>query len=272
MDLLKFDGIHKSYTRGGMFGDRQRHAVLKGVHLSIAPGSCIGLLGRSGSGKSTLGRIALGIEAPDAGTVLYDGAAIDQMPAARFRDFRRNNQVVFQNSLGSVNPRFTAGQIVAEPLKNFKSSTAAALKEKINDLLTQVGLRREDADKYPHQFSGGELQRVCIARAIALNPRLIVLDEAVSSLDMVVQSRIIDLLMALRDAAGIAYLFISHDLRVLAKIADRLAVLHDGRIVEDVDLTEPRQQAYHPALIELIGAVLPPISEWSKRRNEAICV
>ena len=181
------------------------------------------------------------------------------MTCEQSRGYRRNCQVVFQNSLGSVNPRFTAGQVIAEPLHNFESMERKQAKQKIDDLLEKVGLHPSDADKYPHQFSGGELQRVCIARAIALNPRLIVLDEAVSSLDMVIQSKIIALLKSLQKTMGIAYLFISHDIRVLMKMADTLAVLHEGTVVETVDLKKSENRSYHPALTELVAAVLPPV-------------
>jgi nickel transport system ATP-binding protein len=180
------------------------------------------------------------------------------MTRAEYRGFRRNVQVVFQNSLGSVNPRFTAARIIAEPLLNFESFSPRALDRKIGELLEQVGLSAADMGKYPHQFSGGELQRICIARAVSLSPKLIVLDEAVSSLDMLVQARIIDLLTELQRSLGTAYLFISHDIRVLVKMADQMAVLSDGRIVEYVDPDRGTRRDSHPAFTALIDAVLPP--------------
>lgn len=259
MTLLSLKGIGKSYHRGSMWGSQNRVEVLKNVNLSIAPGACLGLIGRSGAGKSTLSRIVMGLERPDTGEVDYDGIALTKMTREQSRIYRRNCQVVFQNSLGSVNPRFTAGQVIAEPLHNFESMDRKQVKQRIEDLLEKVGLHPSDANKYPHQFSGGELQRVCIARAIALNPRLIVLDEAVSSLDMVIQSKIVALLKTLQKTLGIAYLFISHDIRVLLKIADSLAVLHDGVVVETVNLTKGEKRNYHPALTEMVTAVLPPV-------------
>ena len=259
MTLLSLRGIGKSYHSGGMWRTQNRVEVLKNVNLSIAPGACLGLIGRSGAGKSTLSRIVLGLERPDTGQVNYDGVALTEMTPEQSRMYRRNCQVVFQNSLGSVNPRFTAGQVIAEPLYNFETMDRDRVKQRIIDLLEKVGLHPSDANKYPHQFSGGELQRVCIARAIALNPRLIVLDEAVSSLDMVIQSKIVALLKSLQKTMGIAYLFISHDIRVLLKMADTLAVLHEGTVVETVDLKKSEQRNYHPALTELVAAVLPPV-------------
>ncbi len=258
MELLDLKGVCKSYRRGGIFNAENKFDVLTDIHIHIAPGTCLGLLGRSGSGKSTLGRLALGLERPDAGAVFYRGKSVWDMPKKEYREFRRNIQVVFQNSPGSVNPRFTAAQIIAEPLRNFEPGD---FRRKIAGLLEQVGLRPEDGAKYPHQFSGGELQRVCIARAIALNPRLIILDEAVSSLDMLIQARIIELLRTLQRSLGTAYLFISHDIRVLVKMADRLAVLNNGHIVEELSLSDSLSRPYHPAFAELIQAILPPEPE-----------
>jgi len=259
MNLIDLENVGKSYRPGGIFSTAPPVAVLENIDLSIAPGTCMGLLGRSGSGKSTLGRLVLGLERPDAGKIRYEGKSIREMNRTEYREFRRNVQVVFQNSLGSVNPRFTAAQIIAEPLKNFESLSPRTLERKIGGLLEQVGLSSVDAGKFPHQFSGGELQRICIARAVSLSPKLIVLDEAVSSLDMLVQARIIDLLTELQRSLGTAYLFISHDIRILVKMAHTLAVLSGGRIVEYVDTDDAVRYGGHPALTALIDAVLPPL-------------
>jgi nickel transport system ATP-binding protein len=258
MNLIELKGICKSYRQGGIFNATNLMAVLKGIDMTIAPGACMGLLGRSGSGKSTMGRLVLGLERPDSGDVLYNGKSIRAMAGNEYREFRRNVQVVFQNSLGSVNPRFTAAQIIAEPLTNFESFSSKELQQRIGELMEQVGLPASDALKFPHQFSGGELQRICIARAVSLSPRLIVLDEAVSSLDMLVQARVIDLLTDLQRSLGTAYLFISHDIRVLVKMAHQIAVLSDGRIVDYVDPREPLRNDSHPAFSALVGAILPP--------------
>lgn len=258
MSIIEADDVCKSYRRGGLFGSKERFEVLKNINLTVEPGACLGLLGRSGSGKSTLSRILLDLEAPDSGDVLFMGKSIKTLNGDDYVFFRRNAQVVFQNALGSVNPRFTAEKIIAEPLLNFEDFASVELKRKIGGLLEQVGLRPDDAVKYPHQFSGGELQRVCIARAIALKPRLIVLDEAVSSLDMLVQARIVDLLSDLQKELGVAYLFISHDVRVLLKMADKLAVMDDGRIVEQVECMDDADQITHPAFTGLCEAILPP--------------
>ena len=258
MDLLELKGIYKSYRRGALFGNKERFEVLKEINLNLKQGDCLGLLGRSGSGKSTLGRIVLNLEPPDSGKVFYQGRWVQEMTKQEYRDYRKNTQVVFQNSLGSTNPRLTAGQIVAEPITNFETLGVRQLQQKINELLERVGLSSADTKKYPHQFSGGELQRVCIARAIALQPKLIVLDEAVSSLDMLIQARILELLRELQKELAITYLFISHDIRVLLKVSNRIAVMDNGCLVEESASMEDLDGFNHPIFSRLIGAVLPP--------------
>jgi nickel transport system ATP-binding protein len=258
LHLLELKGICKSYRRGGLFGNKERFEVLKEVSLKLEKGDCVGLLGRSGSGKSTLGRIVLNLEPPDSGKVFYQGRWIKEMTKQEYRDYRKNTQVVFQNSLGSTNPRLTAGQIVAEPIMNFETLGNGPLRQRVNELLERVGLSSADAEKYPHQFSGGELQRVCIARAIALQPKLIVLDEAVSSLDMLIQARILELLRKLQKELAMTYLFISHDIRVLLKVSNRLAIMDNGSLVEEAATMEDLEGFSHPIFFRLLGAVLPP--------------
>ncbi|BBO91819.1 ABC transporter ATP-binding protein [Desulfosarcina ovata] len=258
MYLLELKGIFKSYRRGGLFGTRERISVLKDIHLGLEEGACVGLLGRSGCGKSTLGRIALNLEPPDAGQVFYQGRRLETLNREAYREYRRNAQVVFQNSQGATNPRLTAGEIIAEPILNFENPEKKALRRRVDELLERVGLASADAEKSPRQFSGGELQRICIARAIALSPRLIVLDEAVSSLDMLIQARIIDLLLELQRELKMTYLFISHDIRVLLKVSDRLVVMHDGRLVEQSLDMEAVDGFTHPMFTRLLEAILPP--------------
>lgn len=257
MSLLELFEVTKTYRRGGFFGEKGRHVVLDRVSLALREGECLGLLGKSGSGKSTLGRIALGLESPDSGQVRFQGRPVVSRLLGNGGFARKDLQVVFQNSLGSVNPRFTAGEIIAEPLDNFERPTAPARRARVAELLQMVGLRPADAGKYPHQFSGGQMQRVCIARALAPRPRVVVLDEAVSSLDMLVQARILDLLAALRRDTGTSYLFISHDVRVLLGSCDRLAVLHEGTMVESPTGVGNLRAFRHPAFLELVGSLLP---------------
>jgi ABC-type dipeptide/oligopeptide/nickel transport system, ATPase component len=261
MNLIELAEIRKTYRQGGLFGQRRSAEVLRGVNLRIEAGRCLGLLGSSGCGKSTTGRILLGLEAPDGGAVLYKGRDIAGLDAEAKRDFRRNCQVVFQNSHGAVNPRFPAWKIVAEPLVYFDRLPQSAQRDRAAHLLEQVGLAAADLDKLPHRFSGGELQRVCIARALAPKPAFVLLDEAVSALDMANQSRVLDLLAELKRTTGTTFLFISHDLRVLLKICDALAVMDGGRITSqaaDLNALEASDILDDPAFRTLAQAVLPP--------------
>ncbi len=230
--LLEVRNVRKHYRRGGLFGRRDGVDAVAGVSFRLEAGRCLALAGPSGSGKSTLARMVLGLEMPDAGEVLFRGQPV----AARTgRDARRAVQAVFQNSLGAVNPRFSAKDIIAEPLRNFFDLRGTALTARVGDLMAEVGLDPGSMEKYPHQFSGGELQRICIARALAPGPDLLVLDEAVSSLDMLNQARILDLLARVRRDRATAYLFITHDMRVVAAVADSLAVMDRGRICHYAD-------------------------------------
>jgi len=257
--LLEVRGVEKGYRRGGLFGRHEPVPVLRGVDLTLAEGESLGLIGQSGSGKSTLGRIILGLEHPDAGEVRFQGQSLHDLPAADRRRARRDLQVVFQDTHSALNPRLRIGASIAEPLQNYERLSPTALRDRVRELLALVGLAAADAEKYPHQFSGGQLQRIAIARAIALTPRLIVLDEAVSSLDMLVQARVLDLLADLHRRLGTAYLFIAHDLRVVTRLARRLAVMDAGRIATLVDLDRPPQPPIDPALQRLIEAVPVPL-------------
>ncbi|MDD5515346.1 MAG: ATP-binding cassette domain-containing protein [Thermovirgaceae bacterium] len=260
MNLIEMRKVRKSYRQGGFLGSRTSVDVLRGVDLEIPPGRCLGLLGTSGCGKSTAGRLILGLEKPDGGGVYYKGHNIQTLNSEDKRRFRRNSQVVFQNSHGSVNPRFKAWTIVCEPLTYFGKTRKTEQREKAAMLLKTVGLSERDLDKLPHQFSGGELQRVCIARALALDPDFIVFDEAVSSLDMYNQSLVLELLSSLKKETGMTSLFISHDLRVLLKISDSLAIMDKGRIsslVKDPSDLEFSGGMFDPAFQELARSVLP---------------
>jgi len=257
MRLLTLERIRKSYRRGGVFRQRERVDALADVSLAMDERTCLGLVGPSGAGKSTLGRIALGLERPDIGTVRFMGCDLTNGDGKDFRAMRRHLQGVFQDCLQSINPRFKASEAIGEPLRNFERLSSRKLRLRIGELLEMVGLKEEDGRKYPHQFSGGELQRVCIARAVAPKPRLIVLDEAVSGLDVLVQAQVLDLLSWLQQELKMAFLFISHDLRVIRRLCDRVAVLHFGRIIETSDEVTALDQLSHPASKALLNAVLP---------------
>ncbi|MDR1915654.1 MAG: ATP-binding cassette domain-containing protein [Synergistaceae bacterium] len=261
MSFIELKGVQKSYRQGGLLGIRRRIGGLNGLDLKIMSGGCRGLLGASGCGKSTTGRLILGLEQPDEGHVLYKGRDLRELKGAERREFRRNSQVVFQNSHGAVNPRFQAWKIIGEPLMNFEKISIPELRVRAAGLLKKVGLSETDMDKLPHQFSGGELQRVCIARALALSPEFILFDEAVSALDMLNQSLVLELLMELKRSTGTTFLFISHDMRVLLKVSDSIAVMEGGRIsfyADDLSELETSGAVSDPALRSLAGAVLPP--------------
>ncbi|OIQ50566.1 Nickel import ATP-binding protein NikE [Pseudodesulfovibrio hydrargyri] len=260
--VLEAKGVTKTYTRGGFFKRTEEVPVLHGVDLAIRAGECVGLIGRSGSGKSTLGRILLGLEAPCGGDAYILGRrTTDEKGRVRpDREQRRAVQVVFQDAVGSVNPRLTAGDIIAEPLRNFERLSGDALSERVAELLVHVGLCPEDAAKHPACFSGGQLQRISIARALAPRPRCIILDEALSSLDMLVQARILDLLDRLRREDGVAYLFVTHDLRLVKLFCDRSVTMERGRLepfaIEDLARREAIR-ALPGDLRELASAMLP---------------
>jgi len=258
MPIIAVNNVAKIYTRGGFFRRVEAVPVLRDVNLAVRAGECVGLVGRSGSGKSTLGRILLGLEAPSTGQALILGrpTADAKGRPALSRAQRRAVQVVFQDAVGSVNPRLTAGAIIGEPLKNFENLRGAALSARVAELLEQVGLARTDAAKHPARFSGGQLQRVSIARALAARPRCIILDEAVSSLDMLAQARILDLLDKLRREQGTAYLFVTHDLRLVRRFCDRAVALEQGRL-SAFNHADPSAAAMPGALADLVSAMLP---------------
>ncbi len=228
--LLELRGVTRSYRTGGWFAPRQERQVLRGVDLTVREGGCTGVVGPSGAGKSTLCRIALGLEQPDGGVVRFMGRTWGRDVRHGLGKDRRHIQVVFQNSVNAVNPRLTVERIIGEPLENFTTLNRRQRRARAGELLEQVHLSPALLDRLPHRLSGGQLQRVCIARALAPRPRLILLDEALSSLDMLVQARVLDLLTELRRATGTAYLFVTHDVRLVPLFCDEAAVLTEGRV------------------------------------------
>ncbi|WP_416671318.1 ATP-binding cassette domain-containing protein [Egbenema bharatensis] len=258
MTLLSMQNVSKTYeVRRGWRGHKHTVKALHNISLTVASGCCMGIVGESGAGKSTLGRMVLGLEQPDGGEIWLQGKKLNQLSRSELWSLRQELQVVFQDSLSAVNPRLTVHEIISEPIRNYRNLSAAEVTRNVQALLEIVGLQATDADKYPHQFSGGQLQRITIARAIALKPKLIVLDEPVASLDMTIQSRILHLLADLKQQFELAYLFISHDLAAVSFMADQLAVMYQGAIVEVLTDARRLHQLQHPYSQQLMAAQLP---------------
>lgn len=255
MTLLSADGVSQRYARSS-FDGAPGGTVVRDVTLALAPGESVALVGASGAGKSTLGRLLLGLETPSSGCVRFRGENIAALRGERYRAYRRAVQIVFQDSMSAVNPRLEVARIIAEPLRHLSSLDKSARRQRVLELLEQVGLTAELAAKLPGQLSGGQLQRVCIARALAVGPELLVLDEAVSNLDLVMQIQILELLAALRQRLDMAMLFITHDLRLMRRLCERVVVMDEGRIVEERPVTA-ELRFDHPAARRLQAAILP---------------
>ena len=266
--LLEVLNLTKHFpVRKGVFSrvSAQVHAV-DDVSFAIAQGETLGLVGESGCGKSTTGKTILKLIEPTAGSVLWRGTRIDNLSAAAMRPLRRELQAVFQDPYSSLNPRMRAAEIVAEPMRNFESLPQSARTERVAALFDKVGLRRDQMVKYPYEFSGGQRQRLGIARALAPNPKLIVCDEPVSALDVSVQAQVINLLMDLQNELGVSYLFIAHDLAVVEHISHRVAVMYLGKIVELTDKRSLFTSPHHPYPEALLAAVPVPDPKIQRKR------
>ncbi len=268
--LLEVSGLKKHYpVRQGLFGrvTGRVHAV-DGISFWIAEGETLGLVGESGCGKSTAGKTLLRLIDPTAGEIRWRGRRIDGLSPAQMRPFRRELQVVFQDPYASLNPRMRAADIVGEPIRNFETASGSEVRERVAALFDKVGLRPDQMIKYPYEFSGGQRQRLGIARALALKPRLIVCDEPVSALDVSVQAQVINLLMDLQQEMGLSYLFVAHDLGVVEHISHRVAVMYLGQIVELAPTRDLFARPQHPYTEALLSAV--PVPDPLAKRNRII--
>ena len=258
--LLEARNIVKHFPiRGGVFM-KEVGAVraVDDVSLAIRKGETVGLVGESGCGKTTFGRVILRLEEPTAGALFFEGENLLAFGRARMRRMRREMQIIFQDPFSSLNPRKTVGQIVGEPLLIHGLGNRRGRGARVLELLETVGLRREQMRRYPHQFSGGQRQRIGVARALALQPKLIVCDEAVSALDVSIQAQVINLLEDLQERFGLTYLFISHDLGVVEHVSDRVAVMYLGQIVELAASETLYRRPLHPYTQALLSAVPMP--------------
>jgi len=270
MTLLEARGLVKHFpVRRGVFA-RQVGAVqaVDGIDFSIAPGRTLGLVGESGCGKSTTAKLVLKLEEPTRGSISFQGRNLQQLDAAGLREYRRSVQAVFQDPYASLNPRMRVGDIIAEPLVTNEPLSKTEVDRRILRLLELVGLPDRSRDLFPHEFSGGQRQRIAIARALALEPKLVVLDEPVSALDVSIRAQILNLLRDLQSRLGLAYLFIAHDLAAVAHMSHTVAVMYLGKIVEVGDARVVANRPKHPYTQALFSAALP--SHPAEQREEIV--
>ena len=270
--LLSVRNLSKHYPLRHWWGGKASvFRAVEDVSFDVAPGETLGLVGESGSGKSTIGRAVTMLNPPTSGTVAFEGTDLRGLPAREMRRMRRRIQVIFQDPYAALNPRMSAGAYVAEPFRLHRPDMGAAeRRDAVAALFQRVGLDPRFAGRYPHQFSGGQRQRLCIARAIALKPSFIVADEPIAALDVSIQAQVVNLLQDLQQELGLSYLFISHDLRMVRYLCQRVAVLRRGRLVELADSDTLYEDPRHPYTRALLGAVPVPDPAAERARLRAV--
>jgi oligopeptide transport system ATP-binding protein len=264
-DLVK----HFPVKRGVLIGrEVDRVRAVDGISFAVGRGETLGLVGESGSGKSTACRAVLQLTKPTSGSVRFEGREIAGLGRRQMRPLRRDMQMVFQDPYASLNPRKRVGQIVGDPLRRQGVASGSELRGRVHELLDRVGLSAEHYSRFPHEFSGGQRQRVGIARALALRPKLVIADEPVSALDVSIQAQIVNLLDDLQDELGLTYLFVAHDIGVVRHISDRIAVMHDGKIVEQGPADQVCERPQHDYTKQLLAAVPIPDPRESRARRQ----
>ena len=266
--VIRVEGLEKHFQiRTGSLGRKTLIHAVNGVTLEIAKGETLGIVGESGCGKSTLGRTILKVWEPDAGRIWCDGTDITGLSQRQMRPWRRRMQMIFQDPYASLNPRFTVGELIAEPMEIYRTHGESEQRERVQELLETVGLKPDHIRRYPHEFSGGQRQRIGIARALALEPEFIVCDEPISALDVSIQAQIVSLLERIQDEKGLSYLFIAHDLTMVRHISHRIGVMYMGGLVEIGPADEICEHPIHPYTKLLMSAIPIPDPIQARRQR-----
>ncbi|MFT3742699.1 MAG: ATP-binding cassette domain-containing protein [Pyrinomonadaceae bacterium] len=270
-NLISIQNLEVHYrSGGGLFSAAKTVKAVDGISLDIKKGETLGLVGESGCGKSTLGKAILRLTEPTGGNVFYNGNDLAHLSKTGMRDQRKHLQMIFQDPYASLNPRMTVGGIIGEPIRTFGLANGNSVDAMVQDLMETVGLSRRFTKRYPHEFSGGQRQRIGIARALAVDPEFIVADEPISALDVSIQAQIMNLMQRLQSEKQLTYLFISHDLRAIRHLSDRVAVMYLGRIVELADGKDIYREPLMPYTKALISAVPVPDPEVEAKRERII--